>query len=69
MRFRLHLVRPRAVAHGWGRGARILTEINRLPQPLVQTPIQNWMHFERLQSALRLERAVFVSGPRPFLFL
>jgi hypothetical protein len=31
-RFRIHLVRPRAEAHSWGRGARILTEINRLPQ-------------------------------------
>ena len=31
-RFRFRLGRPRAEAHGWGRGARILTEINRLPQ-------------------------------------
>ena len=31
-RFRFRLVRPRAAAHMWGRGARILTEINRIPQ-------------------------------------
>src|SRR4051812_30317949 len=30
-RFRFGLGRPRAAAHVWGRGARILTEINRLP--------------------------------------
>src|ERR1035438_81026 len=31
-RFRFHLGRPRAVAHGWGKRARICTEINRLPR-------------------------------------
>jgi hypothetical protein len=31
-RFRFRLGRPRAGAHVWGKGARILTEINRLPQ-------------------------------------
>ena len=30
-RFRFRLGRPRAAAHVWGKGARILTEINRLP--------------------------------------
>ena len=38
-RFRLHLGRPRAVAHRWGKGARILTEINRLPQSGWASPI------------------------------
>jgi hypothetical protein len=32
-RFRFRLDSPRAAAHVWGRVARILTEINRLPQP------------------------------------
>ena len=32
MRFRFRLVSPRAAAHVWGKGARILTEINRLTQ-------------------------------------
>jgi len=67
MRFRIHLVRPRAVAHGWGRGARILTEINRLPQPLVQTPMQDSMHLGRLRFASRPARAVFVARPSLFL--
>ena len=30
-RVRIHLCRPRAAAHRWGKGAHILTEINRLP--------------------------------------
>jgi len=30
LRFRFRLGRPRAAAHVWGKGARILTEINRL---------------------------------------
>ena len=32
LRFRFRLGRPRAEAHMWGKGARILTEINRLTQ-------------------------------------
>lgn len=36
MRFRFRLVSPRAAAHVWGKGARILTEINRLTQLIPQ---------------------------------
>jgi len=32
LRFRFRPGSPRAAAHMWGKGARILTEINRLPQ-------------------------------------
>jgi hypothetical protein len=41
-RFRFRLGRPRAEAHVWGKGARILTEINRLPQrhQLAPAPIR-----------------------------
>jgi hypothetical protein len=41
MRFRFHLGRPRAAAHGWGKVARILTEINRLPQAAPVLPTKN----------------------------
>ena len=37
-RFRFRLGRPRAAAHVWGKGARILTEINRLPQSTLPAP-------------------------------
>ena len=37
LRFRFRLGRPRAAAHVWGKGARILTEINRLTQ-LISPP-------------------------------
>jgi hypothetical protein len=40
-RFRFHLGRPRAAAHGWGKGAHILTEINRLPQAILVHPMKN----------------------------
>jgi hypothetical protein len=32
-RVRFHLGRPRAAAHSWGKGAHILTENSRIPQP------------------------------------
>jgi hypothetical protein len=55
-RFRSHLVRPRAGAHMWGRGARILTEINRLPQsdPVSQAkfPLNLWLSLRPLQIGL-----------------
>jgi len=41
-RFRIHLVRPRAVAHMWGRGARILTEISRIPHFNPVSQMRNW---------------------------
>jgi hypothetical protein len=43
-RFRFHLGRPRAAAHSWGKGARICTEINRLPRLALpcQAKIQTW---------------------------
>jgi len=40
-RFRFRLGRPRAAAHVWGKGARILTEINRLPQLHLPAPAQS----------------------------
>jgi len=46
-RFRFRLGRPRAEAHVWGKGARILTEINRLPQMHRLAPAQNLPKFSR----------------------
>jgi hypothetical protein len=37
-RFRRFPGRPRAGAHVWGKGARILTEINRLPHLTRKSP-------------------------------
>ncbi len=52
---------------GGAEGARILTEINRLPQRLPQTPIENLTRRWRLQSAFRPERAVFLCRPHSVL--
>jgi len=59
-RFRFRLGRPRAEAHGWGRVARILTEINRLPQFIPVLPTQNPLKSGRLQVASQLGRAVLL---------
>jgi len=40
------LDRPRAVAHFWGRGARILTEMNRIPQS-EPTPTRHFLRCGR----------------------
>ena len=40
-RFRIHLGRPRAKAHGWGRGARIRTETFRIPLLSSFSPTKN----------------------------
>ena len=51
-RFRIHLVRPRAVAHMWGRGARILTEISRIPHSIPAPPKQNQGETQDLEMPL-----------------
>jgi hypothetical protein len=57
------LGRPRAAAHGWGKVARILTEINRLPQfhpvSLTRNPGRSgsptgFIQFSRARSLFRL---------------
>ena len=66
-RFRIHLVRPRAEAHSWGRGARILTEINRLPQPLPLAPGKNSCQFYACRPLChRAGRSFHLSAPAPF---
>ena len=70
-RFRFGLGRPRAAAHGWGKVARIRTEINRLPQSDPVSPGQNRAHSRPLHAASQLASSLgpgrVASRPLPLL--
>jgi hypothetical protein len=61
-RFRFLLGRPRAAAHVWGKGARILTEINRLPHLHLLAPKKLGVESSPVQR-LRTGSGPFLSRP------
>jgi hypothetical protein len=66
-RFRFRLGRPRAGAHFWGRGARILTEINRIPRSASQR--QNKIATKLAQPASRFRDRPGKFASHPLLAL
>jgi hypothetical protein len=68
-RFRFRLGRPRAAAHGWGSLARILTEINRLPQYALDFPRKNPGRVQVPHGLSRTWAGQFCFSPDPSLDL
>ena len=67
-RFRFRLVSPRAAAHVWGKGARILTEINRLPQSIQLVPLEKQAEVQPWTACRGLDLAAFFLAAQPWSY-